>query len=118
LGAGLDAGDRERPLPRPRGEHRHQRLRRSLRAGARALGPLRAADVDSRGALPDGADDLLLRRGSRGLAVAGAGGRGAAGVTRDGRPPLTRYNTRAHLWPFNWTNSFAGTKTWRAAPTT
>ena len=53
LGAGLDAGDRERPLPGARRQHRHQRLRRPLWPGARPLWPVRAAHAGSRGALPE-----------------------------------------------------------------
>ena len=39
-------------------------------------------------------------------------------ATRGGRAPLTPTIADANLWPFNWTTSFAGTRTWRDAPAT
>ena len=69
LGAGVAAGDRGGPLPGARRQHRHQRLRRSLRPGDAAVGHV-PERRDGRGrALPHRPHDLQPHRRRRGLAV-------------------------------------------------
>ena len=196
-----------RPLPGARREHRHQRLRRSVRPRAAEDGAVHAGDAGRRPPVHHRPHHLQPHRRRGGLAVAGAGRRGAAGggrstnsglgriaaahrcggsvlaaATRVTRGPVTsnrrqeirrindvwfptswppvirgvgitrsrrpsknhrRYDWRSplrsapvdcrsghepaltvrrtpgvSLWLSSWTNSFAGTRTWRAAPAT
>ncbi len=70
--AGPVAGDRTGPISGAGGQYRHQRRRRSVRAGAAADGDLQARDRARRGPHAGVAHDLWHNRGSRRLHLRGA----------------------------------------------
>ncbi len=113
LGSGLDAGDRERAVPRACREHRHQRLRRSVWTSGREVTGLRASPARPRHPVPADAHDLHANRRSHRVAVPGLFAGGAIGGVASGVHYVAAANTiHSNPWLSNQLrNSSVGMKT-------